>query len=883
MAGTIIEQQGVPPRVPEAEIGQEGEAQTAGQLVDVDEDEFLLPGQEPEGVEEQPDGSVMVTLDDQPDIEENPEFYSNLAEYLDESTLNAIATDLWDRVDIDKTSCEQRIEQYARALRAAALDGQGQNGADFEGASLAAHPMMIEACIDFSARAIKELWPVGGQDGGPVKMQTLGDATKVKAGKAKRKSRHMNWQLTKQMKGFRHSLEQNLTQVPMAGASYLKLAWDLKRKRPNPIFVGGDRVYMNYDAGSFWDADRITHRITLTGLKFKQQVRSGLYRDVGDERPPAPEATAVQEATDRIQGVSASHTNEDDTRDVYEVSCYLEVDDDEFTGGEIAPYLVTLDHDGKTVLSIYRNWEEDDPDMEIIHNLVEWGFIPWSGARPIGLPHLIGSISTAAQGALRGLLDSAHVNNTMSVLKLKGGWAGGQEVHLEPTGVTEVGGANQSDDIRKVAMAVPFNPPSNVLFQLLGFLTEQGKGVIQTSFEKLSDQNPNQPVGTTLALIEQGMVVFSSIHARLHQAMERTLEILHTLNRLHLKDAVTLRETGELLARRSDYEGPMDVCPVSDPNIFSEAQRMAQAQMVAQRAGMFPHLYDLRKVEELLLERTKIPGAVSLLLPKPEPKRLNPVNENVAAAMGQPIAAFPDQNHEAHLRTHIDFLTNPMFGANPLIAPQFAPVMVDHLKQHIVLWYIDVVVELGTRAAGVDVATLMDDDPVVGSHYDDFLASLSSGVLARSNEVLGPLRVPETIQTAMQLLEQFKQQQPMDPNQAKAMAETNKAKAIEQKTQTDAQKAQAEQAQIALKGQDIQMRREENQTRAAQAANEHMQEVRLREQENAQDGEIAVAKLQSDERRNNADNITALTIAEGEWANNEEIGVSTGSGINPGS
>ena len=261
---------------------------------------------------------------------------------------------------------------------------------------------------------------------------------------------------------------------------------------------------------------------------------------------------------------------------------------------EPAPYIITIDKLSRKVLSVYRNWDELDESKEELQWFVEFPFVPWRGAYPIGLPHMIGGISAAATGALRALLDSAHISNSQTMLKLKGGTRGGQTLEIQPTQVLEIEGGLNVDDVRKLAMPLPYNPPSAVLLQLLGVLVDAGKGVVRTTLEDLADSNSNTPVGTTLARIEQGMTVFSAIHGRLHDAMGRMLRILHRLNGMYLDDENIEAELGEELATRADFDGPMDVVPVSDPNIFSEAQRYAQVQAVAQRAAALPQLYNLR-------------------------------------------------------------------------------------------------------------------------------------------------------------------------------------------------------------------------------------------------------------------------------------------------
>ena len=832
-------------------------------------------GAEP-NVEDTEDGGAIVSFDDETEVDENPEFYENLAESIGEIDLQQVALGLVDLLDRDRQDRKERDDQYAEGIRRTGLGNDAPGGAEFIGASKVVHPMLTEACVDFAARAMKELWPMGGPDGGPVKQQIIGKATQQKIDKAERKAKHMNWQVTRQMKGFRSEMEQLLSQVPLAGAQYLKLIWDRRLKRPKPTFVPLDDIYLPYSASSFRAAERKTHRQLLTDLEFTRRVASGMYRDIGVQSTGVPDDSAASQANDKIEGRSSSSPLEEGLRVVDEVYVHLEIEADPETKGEMAPYIVSIDDETGRVVSLYRNWDPDDELREELAWIVEWPFVPWRGAYPIGMTHMIGGLSGAATGTMRALLDAAFLQNTPAGVKLKGGDQGGQNISVIPGQTTEMKGTPNATDIRQTYMPLPYQGPSPVLFELLGFLVDAGKGVVQTTFEKLADQPANQPVGTTVALIEQGMVVFSEIHARLHRAMAETLEILHRLNRTYLEEHDLFDDAGELLAHRDDYEGPMDVAPVSDPNIFSETQRMAQVQMVAQRAATLPMIYDLRKVEELLLERTKIPNAKDLLLPKPEPQKLNAVNENVAAAMGRPIIAFPNQDHLAHLQVHIDFMMNPLFGSNPLIAPVFLQGMLNHIKDHIAYWYVDSFVKLTSQTAGVDVTQLMDnDDDEVGQEFDRMLAAASPLLNQIATQELQAL--PPIIQQAMQMAQQFAPPQMGDPAQAAMMAAQaqvqevqRKSQADQMKAQLDGQKAQIEGMRAQLDAQRFEFERQRSDMEDRQRDADRAAKMAT-DQQNVQ-AKSAIAEQQNavKVKTNTDDNQTALTIASMEIASNEQ-------------
>ncbi len=799
------------------------------------------------------DGGAIVTLDDGPGEGEG-EFYDNLVEVIDPTVLREAATSLLEHVERDKQARKKRDEQYEEGLRRTGLGDDAPGGAQFEGASRVVHPMLTEACVDFAARAMKELFPPTG----PVKDFIPGEVTQEKLDKAQRKTKHMNRQLTVSMKEFRPELEQLLTQLPLGGGQYLKLFWDKRRKRPTTLFVPIDDVYIPFAATSFYSAERKTHVQYITRQEYESRVRAGMYRDVDlPPDPPLPEESNSQKANDKIEGREADPYNSDGLRTIFEIYAHLDIEDND--DGAPCPYIITIDKATEDVLSVYRNWDEEDELREELTHIVEWPFVPWRGAYPIGLPHMIGGLSGAATGALRALLDSAHIQNFPTLLKLKGGTAGGQSLNLTATGVTEIEGGLNVDDVRKLAMPVPFNPPSEVLFKLLGFLLESGRGVVRTTFENLSDgANPNMPVGTTLALIEQGMTVFSAIHSRLHVAMQRTLEVLHRLNRMYLDEKVLVEEDGELIVRRADYEGPVDVIPVSDPNIFSETQRFAQIQAVVARAAALPQLYDIRKVEELLLRRLKIPESEKLLLDKQEPKKMNAVNENVAATMGRPVVAFPEQEHLAHIQVHLDFMQSPVFGGSPIIAPRFVPAILEHIKDHVTLWYASHVFEVTSAATGTDISELMDKDDDVSREMDILLATASSRVIAEGQQALAGL--PPIIAQAMQYIQSMQPQMPQDPTILAAQASQAETA---RKAQADQAKAQLDAARIADREKD----------RAAKMQAEQFK----------QDQENQRSTFEVDARvgMNDADNQTARDLAALEIVSGERVAVSTGTGINP--
>ena len=815
------------------------------------------------------DGGAMVTLDDSPTPAES-EFYANLAETMPSWELSNLGSELCDILEKDKEARKKRDEQYEEGLRRTGLGDDAPGGASFTGASKVVHPMLTQGCVDFSARVMKELFPPDG----PARDKIIGEVTLDKQEKADRLVKFMNWQMTEQMPEFRSELEQLSTQLPLGGGQYLKITWDQNKKRPMPQFVAIDDVYLPFAATNFYSSERKTHVQYLTRIEYQKRVESGMYMDVDLMASPLPpDESKAEVANNKIEGRQSDSYNIDGLRTIYE--CYIIHDFNDEYG--LAPYIISLDKATQSVLAIYRNWEEDDDTKQEMQWMVEFPFVPWRGAYPIGLTHMIGGLSAAATGALRALLDSAHINNFPGLLKLKSG-TGGQTDRVDPTEVKEIEGSFGQDDIRKMLMPMPYNPPSQVLFQLLGFLVDASQNVVRTTFEELADSNANTPVGTTLARIEQGMVVFSAIHARLHDSMGRVLKLLFRLNKTYLTEEEVYDETGELLVKRSDFDGPMNVVPVSDPNIFSEAQRFAQVQAVMQRAKEMPQLYDLRKVEIMFLERLKVPQGKDLLVPAPKPLELNAVNENIAATMRRPIVAFPEQDHLAHLQVHLDFLTNPIFGNNKAIGPAFIPAMLDHIKEHMVLWYASQIYHEASDAAQVDIGEIQKDATTEEKQsLDKLLATTSQVVTKQSQEAFQ--QIPQIIDQAIQTLQQMQPPPPQDPSVQIAQQQLQNQQA---KNEANAQTAQAKLQQDAqLKQADMQQRGMEKQMEI-QARIEALQADLKKEMMRQQaEDQRTQAQIRARLEMNESDNQTAKQLAALEIATGERIGVSTGTGINP--
>lgn len=749
---------------------------TDGVEVEVEDDPILS-----ENIEELPDGSAIITMEGDEESE-TPEFLENLAEYMEETELGKLSLGLIELVDADREAREKRDEKYKDGLRRTGLGDDAPGGAGFDGSSKVVHPILAESCVDFEARAIKELFPPSG----PVKTQIIGKVTEAKMDRADRKARYLNYQMTKSMSEYRSELEQLLTQLPMGGSQYQKFWYDTEYKRPRTCFVPIDDVLLPYANSDFYSAHRVTHVLHLTDHELERRMASGMYRDLDlSTASDSGEQTATAEANDKIEGKQKSGTNEDGLRQVYEIQVYLELDaeDDDIANGEKAPYLITIDEESGKVLSIYRNWAEEDQARRKLQWMVEYKFIPWRGAYAIGLPHLIGGLSAAATGALRALLDSAHLNNSATMLKLKSGKQSGQSINVNPTEVAEIDAPAGTDDIRKVMMAMPYNQPSPVLFQLLGWLTDAGKGVVSTTQESMANAGDRTPVGTMMAMVEQGAVIYSAIHARLHHSQSMALDIMCRINYSFMDDEQTVAELDELMVKREDFENNNDVIPVTDPNIFSETQRFAQMQGVAQVMQLFPQeAFDHNYIARTMLKRMRLEDVDAILPERKKPQNMNPIGENVAAMQGTPLLALPKQNHIAHMMAHLEFAGNPVFGS-PQLGMKSIPILIEHIKQHLGFFYSETIdANSGFSAEAGNIPT---------TEMELNLMQTQDAIMEQFTAQLTP------ILTGLQQLEQKAQEMAPKPPQDPSIAATVEVAMadIERKKAYDQAKLQIEQAE----------------------------------------------------------------------------------------
>ena len=801
-------------------------------------DEGALVALEMAEMIEQPDGSMLVMEKMEAQGPSIP-FDANLADYLEEHELQAIANDLLEKIKRDKEARKKRDEQYEEGLKRSGLGKEAPGGAQFTGASRVVHPMLAEAAVDFEAAAIKELFPAEG----PAKPHIFGEPDQNKLELSERQQRCLNWQLTKKVPEYVSELERVLTQVPMGGSQYMKF-WDDPTCgwwTCEAVYI--DDLYIPYSCADFWKATRVTHVQRLTESQVEDRIDSGMYRDIGDLGSPGfVEESKSEKASDKIEGRQRIEPNVDNERPVFECSVYRKI---RLDGDKRLPYLISIDDRSGQIFSIYRNWEEDDVLQRKLNWIVDWNFIPWRGAYAIGLPHLIGGLSAAATGALRALLDSAHVNNQPGGLILKGLGVSGQTTQTQATQFAEVTGSMPLDDIRKAAMAYPYNPPSPVLFQLLGWLTDAAKGVVTTSEEKIADATNTMPVGTALALIESGAKVYSAIHKRLHRSQQRAFEIIARLcASMPNFEQIQLEELGEILASPRDFAKSLAVQPSSDPEVFSEGQRMARTQILEMQASKYPEVYNMYAVQKRILTTARIPDIDEVLPPPARPTPLNAAAENAAAATGKPFVAFPEQSHHAHIMTHILFLQDAMLGPQGASGQGLIVNMAEHLKQHVIFQYVVLVRMVASEAIGVPIDQFMkkaEENPTLGDEIDKAIAAAAPRAQQMLEEQLAP--VAKILLGIFSAAEKMKSMQTPHPDAVAAatLVDREARQAIEAsetldlKREDQKKKAEQKDRELALKEQEFQV---DTRLKQQRAENELQRDALMLEEARQQGNQI---------------------------------------------
>lgn len=606
-------------------------------------------------------------------------FDGNLVTVVDQRELDKIASDLISDFEDDKRSRADWEKTIKSGIEL--LGMKIENVTDpFPGACGAHHPLLMEAVLQFQGNAMAELFPASG----PVRTTVVGKNDEAMQAKARRVREFMNFQLTELMDDYFDDLDQMLFWLPVAGSMFRKVYWTGTTIESR--FINPDDFVVSDKAVNLKTCRRITHVIRIDANEFKKLQRTGFYADIDLPEPGSPDKTDIVEVVQQTEGVTPNDFD-DQSRTLLECHVDLEIESldklypDETWEGLASPYVVTIDKDSAKVVSVKRNWNEGDEQRERIAHFVHYKFLPGFGFYGTSLIHMLGNLQKSATAALRSLIDSGMFANFQAGFKAKGLRAS----NTRPLKFGEFRDVEAyGDDLAKGIFLVPSKEPSQVLFQLLGSLADNGRRVAAVANMNTSDMNQEAPVGTTLALMEQGLKLMSGIHRRLHKAQRDELRLIARLNGSKIDPEYPYQtDDGAKHVLRDDFDAQIDVLPVTDPNTFSETQRIMRAQAKLQLAQQFPQQHNLREAIKGMHISMGDPNPDKILMPEIGAKQCDPVTENLLVMSQRPIKAFPDQDHAAHLEVHFGFLQDPGTGGNPQVARVIQPQMLAHIGEHL--------------------------------------------------------------------------------------------------------------------------------------------------------------------------------------------------------
>ena len=609
-----------------------------------------------------------------------PSHDANLAEFLEEDELENIATNLIDDFHSDRESRKEWSRSYIKGLDLLGMKIE-ERSQPWQGASGVFHPILTEAVVRFQAQAMGEMFPASG----PVRTKVVGKKDYDKIQQGIRIENEMNYMLTETMTEYRDETEQMLFRLPLAGSAFKKVYYDPLMERPCAMFVPAEDFVVSYGASDLATAHRYTHVMKKNPNEIIELQVDGFYRDV--ELPePEVDYSDIQEKYDEIDGETAV-VEEDDRHTLLEVHVDIDLPEPfQDKDGIARPYVITIDKSSKTILSIRKNWNENDVKKTKRQHFVHYRYLPGLGFYGTGLIHLIGGLAKSATSILRQLIDAGTLSNLPAGLKSRGLRIKGDDTPLMPGEFRDVdvpGGA-----IRDSITFIPYKEPSGVLYQLLGNIVDEGRRIGSVADVQVGNLNPQAPVGTTLALMERSMKVMSGVQARLHAALKKELRLLSNI----IKDMPPeySYEMEENFNRQKDFDDRIDVIPVSDPNAATMSQRVVQYQAALQLAQQAPQLYDMGKLHRQMLEVLGIKEADDIIKLQEDIKPADPVTENMAMLKQEPVKAFKYQDHEAHIRVHIAAAEDPklkqIVGQSPF-AGAIQAAMTAHVTEHIAFQY----------------------------------------------------------------------------------------------------------------------------------------------------------------------------------------------------
>tara|TARA_R110000796_G_scaffold11189_1_gene37301 strand:- start:1357 stop:3771 length:2415 start_codon:yes stop_codon:yes gene_type:complete len=606
---------------------------------------------------------------------------SNLAESIEDAVLQSMASELVGDFDSDRESRRDWARAYVKGLDLLGMKIEDRSQ-PWQGASGVFHPVLTEAVVRFQAQAMGELFPASG----PCRTKIMGKMTPEKLDQADRIQTEMNYLLTEEMTEYRDETEQMLFKLPLAGSAFKKVYYDPIMERPASMFVPAEDFVASYGASDLMTCPRYTHIMKKTPNEILELQVAGFYREVD---LPVPEAdfSDIQEKYDELDGESAV-IEDDDRHTILEMHVTMNMPEEfDDPDGIARPYVVTIDKSSREILSIRRNWYEDDRKKKKRAHFVHYKYLPGLGFYGTGLIHLIGGLAKSATSILRQLIDAGTLSNLPAGLKARGLRIKGDDTPLMPGEFRDVdvpGGA-----IRDSITFIPYKEPSSVLYSLLGNIVEEGRRIGSVADIQVGDMNAQAPVGTTLALMERSMKVMSGVQARMHAAMKKELRLLSGIIRDYMPSEYAYEMDGDF-DRQKDFDSRVDVIPVSDPNAATMSQRIMQYQAALQLSQQAPQLYDLGKLHRQMLEVLGIQDASDIIKLPDDIKPSDPVTENMMMLKQEPVKAFKYQDHEAHIAVHMAAMQDPkmreMVGQSPF-AQAIGQAMAAHITEHVAFQY----------------------------------------------------------------------------------------------------------------------------------------------------------------------------------------------------
>jgi hypothetical protein len=665
------------PNEPRKEITLPGEEEIQETLVEEVETELEKPG-DVETVENE-DGSVDINFD--PNVasqEGGQDHYANLAEFLPDSVLGSLGSDLNQKYMDYSMSRKDWEKTYTQGLDLLGFK-YDQRTEPFQGASGATHPVLAEAVTQFQALAYKELLPADG----PVRTQILGVQTPEKTQQATRVKDFMNYQIMDQMKEYEPEFDSMLFHLPLSGSTFKKVYFDEVEGRAVSKFVPADDLIVPYTATSLDDAEAIIHRVKISENDLIKQQVAGFYRDV-DLSSPQDKETDVEKKERELEGVSKSKNE-----DLYTLlECHVNLDLEGFEdvnpqtdepSGIKLPYIVTLEEGSREILSIRRNYEVGDPKKNKIQYFVHFKFLPGLGFYGFGLIHMIGGLSRTATAALRQLLDAGTLSNLPAGFKMRGIRIRDDAQSIQPGEFRDVDAPG--GNLRDSFMMLPFKEPSQTLLALMGVVVQAGQRFASIADLQVGDGNQQAAVGTTVALLERGSRTMSAIHKRIYSALKNEFKLMARVFKLYLPQEYPYDVVGgQRMIKQSDFDDRVDILPVADPNIFSQTQRISLAQTELQLATSNPQMHNLYQAYRNMYEALGVKNIDSVLIKPMQPAPKDPALEHIDALAGRQFQAFPGQDHRAHITAHLNFMATNIARNNPMVMASLEKNIFEHIS-----------------------------------------------------------------------------------------------------------------------------------------------------------------------------------------------------------